>query len=60
MVEENPQKRNFVKLGRKNQQVKHEYWQRVQKNNKRSFAKLEEWLTKSPTELKAASAYLLE
>ncbi len=56
----NPPKRNFVKFGSRKQQVKCQKWQRVQKNNKRTFAKLEEQLNKSSAELKATSAYLLE
>ncbi len=40
----NPPKRNFVKLGNWKQQVKRQKWQRVQRNNKRTFAKLEKWL----------------
>ena len=42
------------------QQVKHQKWQRIQRNNKRTFAKLEKWLDQSSRELKATSAYLLE
>ena len=56
----NPPKRNFVKLGNRKQQVKHQKWQRVQRNNKRTFAELEKWLNQSSRELKATSAYLLE
>ncbi len=37
----NPPKRNFVKLGSRKQQVKRQKWQRVQRTNKRTFAKLE-------------------
>ena len=42
------------------QQVKCQKWQRVQRNNKRTFAELEKWLDKSSRDLKATSAYLLE
>jgi hypothetical protein len=56
----NPPKRNSAKLGSRKQQVKHQKWQRVQKNNKKTFAELEKWLNKSSEELKATSAYLLE
>jgi hypothetical protein len=56
----NPPKRNFVKLGSRQQHVKHQKWQRVQRNNKRTFAVLEKWLNQSSRELKATSAYLLE
>ncbi len=56
----NPPKRNFVKLGSRKQQVKRQKWQRVQRNNKGAFAKLEKWLNQSSRELKATSAYLLE
>jgi hypothetical protein len=53
-------KRNSVKLGSRKQQVKHLKWQRVQKNNKRTFAELFKLLDKSSKELKATSAYPLE
>ncbi len=49
-----------MKLGSRKQQVKRRKWQRVQRNNKRTFAKLEKWLDKSSRELKATSAYLME
>ena len=49
-----------MKLGNRKQQVKRQKWQRVQRNNKRTFAELEKWLDKSSRELKATSAYLLE
>ncbi len=49
-----------MKLGSRKQQVKCQKWQRVQRNKKRTYAKLEKWLDKSSRELKATSAYLLE
>jgi hypothetical protein len=55
-----PQKKNFVRLGNRKQKVKHEQWKRVQRNNKRIFTELSEWLDQSSKELKATSAYLLE
>jgi hypothetical protein len=56
----NPPKRNFVKLGSRKQQVKDQKWQRVQRNNKRTFAELEKQLNQSSRELKSNSTYLLE
>jgi hypothetical protein len=44
--------------GRK--KVKHEQWKRVQRNNKRTFTELSNWLDQNTKELKATSAYLLE
>ncbi len=40
--------------------MKHQKWQRVQKNNKRTFAELSKRLDKSSKELKATSVYLVE
>jgi hypothetical protein len=49
-----------VKLGNRKQQVKHEQWKRVQRNNKTTFTELSKWLDQSSKELRATSAYLLE
>ena len=40
--------------------MKHDYWKRLQRNNKRTFTELSKWLDQSSKELKATSAYLLE
>jgi hypothetical protein len=49
-----------VKLGSRKQQVNRQKWQSIQRNNKRTFAKLEKLLDKSSRKLKETSAYLLE
>ncbi len=56
----NPPKRNFAKLSNRKQKLKHEQWQRVQKNKKETITQLSKWIDKSSKELKATSAYLLE
>ncbi len=45
--ERSPPKRNFVKIGSREQQVKHQKWKRVQRNNKGAFAELEKWLNQN-------------
>jgi hypothetical protein len=58
--EKSPPKRGNLKLGSRKHMAQHQSWQKVQSNNKRTFAKLEKWLDNSSKEIKLISTYLLE
>jgi hypothetical protein len=55
-----PPKEKLCEAWQQVAEMKHDYWKRVQRNNKRTFTELSKWLDKSSKELKAFSAYLLE